>query len=381
MKIAHLWYAAPLFGGAERWAIGFCKAMKKMNVQSEIVCWKSESLIKQERVFRVLHGTVSSNPDIIEILMNGAFMARHLKSYDIVCPHHADMMFPAVFSKTLSGNQVACFLHNPPLGWQLSEEGISSYRHISESKKSFYRLWKKFLPYSDFFFTNSTWNKKLYEKYEEVSPTPLLAGVDKEIFRPDEDLRDEYRRKLNIDDDTTLLFYSSAAGRRKRHEILIRGVRVLIDKGYKVKCVLTCSRDRKTNTLHPLVRRIIEELQLETDILTFPATSEKVLVGLFNACDIYVHPANNEHLGMAILEALAVGKPVVAQNNGGVPDLITNGSEGLLFKTDNTLSMVNEIERLILDEKLCKAMGERALKRSKAFDWQEVAQKFLQIVS
>jgi len=381
MKVAHLWYVSPLFGGAESWAIGFSKALLELGVRSEIVCWGTEGSPRDQDFFRVLGGNVSSSPDIVDALMNGAFMAEQLEEYDLICPHHMDTFFPAVFSKSLHGSQVACILHSPPIGWELSEEGLVSYRHVSEKKKQLHTVWKMFMPYSDFFFTNSKWNQGLFEKYEGISPTPLLAGVDRESFKPDERLREEFREKLGINAETVILFYSSAAGQRKRHELLLRCIKMLIGKGYKVKCILTCSKDRRTRRFHPLVQRIVENLSLEEHVLAFPATNEEELIGLYNACDIYVHPANNEHLGMAIMEAMAVGKPVVAQRNGGVPEIVEDGVEGFLFKTDGINDMVSSVERLIVDGDLREALGKKAFERSKGFSWPEIARKFLDVVS
>jgi len=381
MRIAHLWYVAPIFGGAESWAIGFSKALRKLGVESEIVCWRTEGSSKHRDFFRILGGNVPDKPDVIDVLMNGVFMAEHLQDYDLICPHHMITLFPAVFSKSLHGNQVACILHSPPMEWKLSAEGLVSYRKVSEKSQWMYTIWKMMFPYSDFFFTNSIWNRGLYEKYEGVSPIPLLAGVDHEVFKPDISLREEFREKLKVDEETILLFYSSAAGRRKRHELLLRSLRILVNRGYKVKCILTCSKDRRTRGFHPLVGRIIKKLGLEDRVLAFPAADEEVLLGLYNACDIYVHPANNEHLGMAILEAMAVGKPVIAQANGGVPEIVKDGIEGFLFKSDNLYHLTECIERLIVDEELRNTMGRKTLKRVKYFDWLEVARRFLQVTS
>jgi glycosyltransferase involved in cell wall biosynthesis len=381
MKIGHLWYVAPLYGGAESWALGLSRALKRLGVESELVCWQTDGLTNRRNLFRVLGGSISPNPDIIDALMNGAFMAEQLDEYDLLCSHHMHTHFPAVFSKSLHGSQVACILHSPPMGWRLSEEGLLSYRQVAEKSRRVYAVWKMFLPYSDFFFTNSKWNRDLYKKYEDISPTPLLAGVDRDVFKPNAGLRAKFRDELKVEENTTLLFYSSAAGRRKRHELLLRGLRALVRRGHRVKCILTCSKDRRVRGFHPLVQRIVEELGLEAYVQAFPATSEEVLLGLYNACDIYVHPANNEHLGMSILEAMAVGKPVVAQANGGVPELVEDGVEGFLFKTDSFSQMVDCIERLIGDLDLCKTMGGRALKRTEGFKWLDVARKFLQVTS
>jgi len=381
MRIAHLWYFVPIFGGAETWALGLSKALRSLGVTSDIVCWGTEKPRRDKEFFQVLKGNVSSSPDIIDALMNGAYMADRLGDYDLVCPHHSNVLFPSVFSKSLYGNQVACILHSPPIEWQLTEAGMSSYRSVSEKNQQMHTVWEMFMHYSDFFFTNSVWNQKLYEKYEDISPTPLLGGVDHDVFKPDKRLREEFREKLKVDDETVLLFYSSAAGRRKRHEILLRGLKELTRRKYRVKCILTCSKDRSTENFHPLVGRIIRKLGLEKDVFAFPATSDEEILGLYNASDIYVHPANNEHLGMSIMEAMATGKPVVAQANGGVPEIVKDGVEGLLFKTDSVEHMVKCLERLIIDEELRENMGRQAMTRAEGFSWLEVAKKFLQTVS
>ena len=84
---------------------------------------------------------------------------------------------------------------------------------------------------------------------------------------------------------------------------------------------------------------------------------------------------------MSILEAMAVGKPVVAQANGGVPELVDDGVEGFLFKTDSFSHMVDCIERLIYDNDLRTTIGGKALKRTECFNWLDVARKFLQVAS
>ena len=381
MKVAHLWFVAPLFGGAETWAIGLTGALRNLGVDADIVCWRTEGRSKHQNLFKTLGGSVMYSGDLVDYLMNGALMAKHLGEYDLVCPHHMDVLFPAVFSKSLNGSQVACIMHSPPMAWRLSEEGVVSYRHISDKSQQLYTVWKYFMPYADFFFTNSRWNQELFEKYEGISPTPLLAGVDHDTFRPDEKLRTTFRQKLGIEKNTILLFYASAAGRRKKHEILLRAMKRLVEKGLDVKCVLTCSKDRTTESFHPLVGRILQELGLQKHVLAFPAAGEDDLPGLYNACDIYVHPANNEHLGMSIMEAMAVGRPVVAQRNGGVPEIVDDGTSGFLFKTDSIEEMAEYIERLIRDMSLREKMGLKASERSKGFSWTDVAKKFLDVAS
>ena len=59
--------------------------------------------------------------------------------------------------------------------------------------------------------------------------------------------------------------------------------------------------------------------------------------------DIVVHPSLTEGLSNVILEAMAVGVPVVATSVGGNPELVENGRTGLLVPAENALEIANAI--------------------------------------
>lgn len=84
------------------------------------------------------------------------------------------------------------------------------------------------------------------------------------------------------------------------------------------------------------------------------------LAELYRTGDIFVWPALREAYGMAILEALAAGLPVVACPEGGVPDLIEEGCNGLLAADCSAAALAVALERLLADPALRRAMGERA---------------------
>ena len=82
-------------------------------------------------------------------------------------------------------------------------------------------------------------------------------------------------------------------------------------------------------------------------------------VMLDNIGDIYIQPTvGNEAFGITIIEAMACGLPVVASNNGGIVDIITDGKNGLLFETGN----INKLEDRI---KYCLKNKERLSQASK----------------
>lgn len=68
----------------------------------------------------------------------------------------------------------------------------------------------------------------------------------------------------------------------------------------------------------------------------------------YAAIDIFALPSKfYESFGMVIIEAMAAGKPVVATNTGGIPEIITDGQNGLLVPTADAISLANALARII----------------------------------
>ena len=78
--------------------------------------------------------------------------------------------------------------------------------------------------------------------------------------------------------------------------------------------------------------------------------------------DIFVHPSYGEPFGLSIVEAMAMRKPVIACGTGGVPEIITHGSDGWLVEERSAEAVAAGITALLNERELCQQMGERARK-------------------
>jgi glycosyltransferase involved in cell wall biosynthesis len=76
--------------------------------------------------------------------------------------------------------------------------------------------------------------------------------------------------------------------------------------------------------------------------------------------DLFVHPSYGEPFGLAIAEAMAMRKPVIACNTGGVPEIITHGRDGWLVEERSAEAVATAITTLLRDGELCRQLGERA---------------------
>jgi glycosyltransferase involved in cell wall biosynthesis len=90
--------------------------------------------------------------------------------------------------------------------------------------------------------------------------------------------------------------------------------------------------------------------------LGFVADTPAFLAGI----DIFVLPSLYEGLGVAALEAMAVGKAVVASRVGGLTDVITDGLTGFLVPPRDSKALSDAIAKLIADPSRARALGRSA---------------------
>ena len=76
-----------------------------------------------------------------------------------------------------------------------------------------------------------------------------------------------------------------------------------------------------------------------------------------DALDVFVMPSLSEGLGIAALEAMALGKPVVATDVGGLPEVVVDGETGLLVPAGEPTSLARAIVQLLEDPERARAMG------------------------
>ena len=82
------------------------------------------------------------------------------------------------------------------------------------------------------------------------------------------------------------------------------------------------------------------------------------------AADVCVTPSDREAFGRSTLEALAVGRPVIASDSGGSAELVEDGVSGLLFPPDDPEQLALALERLATDERSRTTMAARARARA-----------------
>ena len=104
----------------------------------------------------------------------------------------------------------------------------------------------------------------------------------------------------------------------------------------------------------------------------FGIVSENRLINLFKNANILVHATKYESFGIALVEAMTAGLPIVAYNVGGIPDVVENKKSGFVIEYLNEEKFVDCLMMLIKRKELYYKMQKECIKRGTSFNWNNI---------
>ena len=125
------------------------------------------------------------------------------------------------------------------------------------------------------------------------------------------------------------------------------------------------------------VREAARESGVADRIRFFGFVSDRDLLNLYNACDLYVFPSFYEGFGLPVLEAMACGRAVACSNTSALPEVVDGAA--ILFDPYAVDEIVRALADVLLDSELRARMERLGSQRATHFSWQKTAQKTLDV--
>ena len=191
-------------------------------------------------------------------------------------------------------------------------------------------------------------------------------GLPDSFFEPSSELtRASVRSELGVVDDDLVIMNVARFDPGKGQDVLVEAFSRLADRP-NLRLVLVGD-----GTARVAVQDAVREHGLD-DRVSFLGSRDDVS-RLLRGADMFVNASNNEGFGIAPLEAMAAGLPVVAVTgvNNAVVEFVEDGSTGLLVDDTGPVELASAVERLADDAELRARLGERA--RAGARDWSATA--------
>lgn len=183
-------------------------------------------------------------------------------------------------------------------------------------------------------------------------------GIDQQKFDPGKQYRD-IRQELNIPKDKLLVLFVARFTSHKQPISLIKAFQKAAEVNPEMHLLMVGEGDERL-----AAEKIITESRLENKITLQPFRQD--VPDLLAAADIFVLPSLWEGLPIGLLEAMAMGKAVIASEVDGTVEIVQHNKNGLLI---NTVDLVNELAQSLLllsqDAPLRDSFGREAIKTVK----------------
>jgi glycosyltransferase involved in cell wall biosynthesis len=158
--------------------------------------------------------------------------------------------------------------------------------------------------------------------------------------------------------DNALVLFLGRLGQRKGTYDLIAACAQVVSDVPNFKLLLAGDGD----SVGVKTRAFASGVDKNVEILGWIRGAEKER--LLATAGVYVLPSYHEGLPMSILEAMAVGLPILSTNIGGIPEAVTDGVEGFLIEPGDVQGLAARLARLITDKQLAAEMGLAARRKA-----------------
>ena len=212
---------------------------------------------------------------------------------------------------------------------------------------------------------------KAYGTVPAKKLTVVLNGIDTTVFDAPGDC-ESLRRSLGIPCGAAVVGTVGRLNEVKRQDLLIRGFGKIANHDPKPHLLLVGDGPELQH-----LRQLAGDLGLSDRVhfAGYQARPEHYL----HLMDIFALTSRLEGVPLAILEAWAAARPVVASRVGGVPEIVTDGQTGILFEPGDEAALTQAMSRLLTNPEEARRLGEagRNCVRSR-FDLRVMAESYEQ---
>lgn len=163
-------------------------------------------------------------------------------------------------------------------------------------------------------------------------------------------------------------------GRIHPHKSLELAILAMKNTNRNKSLIIAGDLDERYSWYQEKLTSLAEKAKISDRFQMILSPPDSDVVRLMQRCSVFLFPSTIDTFGLVVLEAMACGKPVVACNSGGVPEIVNDA--GFLLKPD-VKQWQETVSKLLSNSQLRHRMGKRSLIRSKLFSWENTTKRLL----
>ncbi len=208
-----------------------------------------------------------------------------------------------------------------------------------------------------------------------VSPSVIRDipnGVDIDRFQKQIDFN--FRERLNLPEDAVIVL---SVGREHPQKNYASGIRAFSNVAKNQEGIFYVIVGDKVDQHQPL----LNQLNLGDRVKLCDVLHGDDLVGAYQQADLLFSPSIWEMMPLVVLESMAAGLPAVVTNISGSQDLIVNSKTGYIVEPDDLDEMAQALLRLACDSSLRESFKRNVFERIKAYSWDEISRRYLDLMN
>lgn len=215
----------------------------------------------------------------------------------------------------------------------------------------------------------------------------LPNGVDVNRFFPSK-ANESFLQKYNIPVGSDLILTLARIIKRKAHDDVIRAMPDILSEFPQAHYAIA-GPHRKKDPYLDFLKQLVEDLSLDKHVTFIDFIPDEDLKKIYSASKVYVmasrtlhETGDSEGFGITFLEANACGCPVIGSYEGGIPDAVENGVNGLLVSSDSPNEISKSIKKLFSNEDYRENLVKKGMARvSEKFTWEKLTIQMLDMIN
>jgi glycosyltransferase involved in cell wall biosynthesis len=331
------------FGGGERHFVDICSALKERGYEVFAVIhpesvWRERLSFLGKNVFSV---SVRNSIDIFSALK----IARICKEQkiEIVHAHSAKDYFPVSLACRIAGISKFFITRHVlfPMS-RLQRTALKNVRKAIAVSESVREILKETFP------------------DEKINVIPNGIHIENWATSDNPDIRKEFFSFHKIPQNAKIIATLGELKELKGQQEFILAAKTLAQEFPEAFFVIVGRDNSLSQGFRKKLKRLVKVLGLENRFLFLDWVENTA--DFFQVVDIFVSPSRMESFGLAILEAMASGKAIVATKTKGALELLQDNSSAKLVPVESPFELAQAIKFFLLDEKAQKDFGEMARK-------------------
>ncbi|ACK42700.1 MULTISPECIES: glycosyltransferase [Dictyoglomus] len=368
-------YPPRIVGGLSRHVHDLSRHLAKQNVKVSVITCEAPNVPFEEHfdnlsVYRVPEKLIDSYNFISWIYLLNISMI--VKAMEINSKESVDIIHSHDWLTTFSAYTLKHSLKKP----------LISTIHATEygRNQGIYTDEQRFIHNVEWWLTYESWKvivcslnmreevKKLFNLPEDKIIV-LPNGIDIENLKTN--LNIEEIKNIYAPNKEKIILFIGRMHPQKGAEYLLRAIPIVLNRIQNVKFIFVGTG--------PQLGSLIEEAKylgiIEKTIFT-GFIDDNLRNALLHTADICVFPSIYEPFGIVALEAMALGKPVIASRVGGFSEIIEDGKDGILFEPKNVYDLAEKIIFTLTNEEQIQVIKNNAVQKVREkYLWDKIAQE------